>query len=801
MTCRLSSIAIFLIELLSFGLGDQLHAQEKTQTIRGFVTDKSTQAALPFAAVSLVGNDKILGAVSDEQGHFELRGIPVGRQAVRCTYVGYADFLSEAFILTTAKEAVLQITMNPESQSLATVEISASQNANAPVNTSALVSTRSFSAEDTERMPAGVNDLGRMAISYPGVTRGGDDTENDILIRGNSSFGMLWRLEGIDIPNPNHFARPGTSGGGITVFSAQLLARSDFSTGGMSAEYGNALSGTFDVHFRKGNAENREHRIKLGLLGLDFATEGPLKKGRSSYLINYRYSTLGLLNRLGFQLIGERVSNDFQDLCFNFAGRSKDGRTFYTLFGMGGLSLENYTPVTDVTKRNPGISNHWEDRIQGSNMGATGVTLTRLIDKTSFVKAVVSINTTHIFRRYDTLSRTDERYRYNTQKYLENRLSGALTYQKKPNPATTWKSGIMVHQIGFDFDVETAPRRSLTDITQNLNNRFNTVNGNGNTWQGQVYTQITRKLNDKTIWQAGIHYLHFFLNQTASIEPRAALAYRLGKGQTLNLAYSRLSKLLPLASYFYTQRKGNTLIRPNADLKLIKANHLILSYQAITAKQVRFNLEGYVQTLERVPVERSSESLYWMLNNQDQFPEFPVTSEGRGLNYGIDGLVEKFFSNRIYFLLTGSTFRAQYSPFNRRWYNSKFNTRFTSSLTFGKEFTFRNQATLQAGFRALYNGGFRYSPLDPVASARLGSYIPLKTKEWTSQVKPYFRIDSRVAYRFNRKGFYGHLSLDIQNLTNHRNISFVSYDAVANRLNFTRFGGGFIPVLSFQMDF
>ncbi|MFZ4377228.1 MAG: carboxypeptidase-like regulatory domain-containing protein, partial [Saprospiraceae bacterium] len=279
---------IFCVPLIS-------NAQIKLQTIKGTVKDKTTKSPLAFATVNVEKSEKQIGTVTDENGNFILKGVPVGRQSIRCTYLGYATFLSEEFILTSAKETVINVELQEEIQSLAAVEVVASQNTNAPVNESALVSTRSFSAEETERMPAGVNDLGRMAISYPGVTRGGDDTENDIIIRGNSSFGMLWRLEGIDIPNPNHFARPGTSGGGVTVFSAQLLSRSDFSTGGMSAEYGNALSGTFDVHFRKGNMEKREHRVKIGLLGLDFATEGPIKSQQASYLINYRYSTLGLL--------------------------------------------------------------------------------------------------------------------------------------------------------------------------------------------------------------------------------------------------------------------------------------------------------------------------------------------------------------------------------------------------------------------------------------------------------------------------------------------------------------------------
>ncbi|MCB0695687.1 MAG: TonB-dependent receptor plug domain-containing protein, partial [Saprospiraceae bacterium] len=201
-------------------------------------------------------------------------------------------------IITAQRIPFLEIGLE-EGVLLEGVQIVADGNANAPINELATVSARSFSVEETERIAASVNDMGRMALSFPGVQQGGDDTENDIIIRGNSSVGMLWRLEGIDIPNPNHFARPGTSGGGITVFSSQLLSKSDFYTGGMPAEFGNAISGAFDVHFRKGNMLDRQHRVRIGLLGLDFATEGPLSKGKSSYLINYRYSTLGLLNKMG----------------------------------------------------------------------------------------------------------------------------------------------------------------------------------------------------------------------------------------------------------------------------------------------------------------------------------------------------------------------------------------------------------------------------------------------------------------------------------------------------------------------
>ena len=357
--------------LLFFLLPVCLLAQEKTQTIRGRVFDSYSKKPISGAVLYVEGIEPKLGAVSDANGSFRIANVPIGRRTLKCSYPNYSNYVSDNFILSTAREMYLEIALIEEIFETSTDEvvITAREYPTKAVNDVAVVSTRSFSAEETGRYAASVNDPGRMALSLPGVQQGGDEAENDIIVRGNSSYGVLWRLEGIDIPNPNHFARAGTSGGGITVFSAQLLDRSDFSSGGMPAEYGNAIAGAYDIRFRKGNMENRDYRIKLGLLGLDFAAEGPFSKGRASYLVNYRYSTLSLLNRAGFNLVGERVDNDFQDLSFNMAWNSKDGRTFVTWFGLGGLSLERYRPVVNPSERDSAISNHWEDRFRTSNMG------------------------------------------------------------------------------------------------------------------------------------------------------------------------------------------------------------------------------------------------------------------------------------------------------------------------------------------------------------------------------------------------------------------------------------------------
>lgn len=781
---------------LFLSLSVALWSQVPTQTIRGRVTDKITRQPIVGAAITIPGSTPFIGTSSDELGVFRLEKVPAGRVAVECSFVGYQTWQSPALILSSAKELVLDIELE-EGLLLEGVEVSASAvDLNAPLNESALVSARSFSVEETERIPASVNDPGRMALAFPGVQKGGNDTENDIIIRGNSSFGVLWRLEGLDIPNPNHFARPGTSGGGITVFSASLLARSDFATGAMSAEYGNALSGAFDVRFRNGNQEQREYRIKTSLLGLDFATEGPLQKGRSSYLFNYRYSTLGLLNKMGFHLVGERVSNDFQDFSFNLSFDGKDKRNKFNVFGVGGLSLEHYMPVADPEERDPGKANHWEDRQQGSNMGVVGASYTRLIGDNAYLKLVVGAMGSYIFRQYDTLDLQDVRFRYNTQDYYDNRVSGALTYSVRLSPQLRLKTGLIAHQVFFDFFKETSPRSNRSDIGQQQSEL--SVDGGGSTQTLQTYGQLTWKPNERLTINTGLHLLHLNLNGRSALDPRLAASYQLSPAQRLSLALGRHSQMLPLAAYFFNT-KGSY---PNQDLPMVYSKQAVLGYSFITRSKLKVTLEGYAQLLENVPVEPQTGSLYWMLNNQSEFPEFAVQSTGSGQNKGIDLTVEKFFANQFYFLITGSLLDGTFQAYDGRRFHTRFSNTWASTYTIGREFVFRSGGVLQIGTRILRNGGFRYSPYDPVASARKGAYVELEGAQWSEQVPAYMRFDGRIAWRKNHPKYTFNLSLDIQNITGRDNINSVGYDAAKNTTYFSTYDGSdFIPILGAQWDF
>jgi hypothetical protein len=294
-----SSLTGILLLIISF----TLQAQVPYQTVRGTVVDKITQTTLPGAVITIQAIP-VLGTTTDANGYFKFENVKVGRYDLKVTYVGYDNVFIAQLLVGSGKEIVLNIEMQESIESLQTVEIKASESRKGEIlNEMAAVSSRSFSVDETSRYAASNSDPARMAQSFAGVAAA-SDYSNGIVIRGNSPRGLLWRMNGIEIPNPNHFSGGmGSTGGGISMLSTNMMSNSDFMTGAFPAEYGNALSGIFDIRLRKGNDERREYAFQLGVLGMQAALEGPFsKKNKASYLINYRYSTLVLLNAVGFNL-------------------------------------------------------------------------------------------------------------------------------------------------------------------------------------------------------------------------------------------------------------------------------------------------------------------------------------------------------------------------------------------------------------------------------------------------------------------------------------------------------------------
>lgn len=760
------------------------HAQTLFQTIRGSVVDNVSHQPLEGATIS-AGS---LQTITDTGGQFVLQA-PVGRLKITCSFIGYQTYVSDYIIISAGKEMELLVEMEEEGDKhVAHAVVTAARNPKLPVNKYALVSGRSFSPEETQRIAAGANDPSRMALAFAGVqaTR---DTRSDIIIRGNNPVGMQWRLEGVDIPNPNHFARKGSSGGGITIFSLSMLANSDFLTGAMPAEYGDALSGVFDMHFRKGNNQHAESTLKAGFIGLDFSTEGPMKKGQSSYLVNYRYSTLGLLQTIGLNLVGERESNTFQDLSYNFAFANKKNTVQWNLWGIGGYSKETLSAVKDTA--------NWKQYDDyavydfRTKMGAAGIGNQITINDRTYISSSLVATAQQITYVDDTLNKLRVPYTVNDERYINSRISLATSFNHKFSASANLKAGIFIHYIAYDL------RQDKYDY---IFRRYkNLIDGNGNTTMFQPYLQMSFKPIRYITFSPGVHIMHLTFNNKSVVDPRISIQYKARPAQTFTIAYGLHSKTLPLGSYFYRSYSGNPY--PNMNLDMMRSHHVVAAYDQLLGKGWRLHLEGYYQKLFQIPVENEVNSTYWLLNELEGYASRALVSKGKGTNIGADLSVEKSFDKGWFTIVAFSAFNSTYQPLNGITYNTRFNSNSSSSWTGAKEWKLKNNKVFQFGWKAVYNGGL---PLTPLSATQLNSREPLldETHPYSIKVPAYFRTDARLALRKDKTKRTWQLALDVQNIFGIRNTDGLSrrYDPSTNQWIFKQ-QSGIVPVLSYQVDF
>lgn len=762
------------------------------QTVRGTVVDNISQSSIPGAIIKISGLDSVIQTVTDEAGKFSLSNVPVGSRTIEITAYDYKPVIMQNVTVNAGKELVLTINMEEDLKKINEVVITAKTDKNKPLNELSAVSTRTFSVEETQKFAAAANDPARMATSFAGVVVAGDGN-NHISIRGNSPNGLLWRMEGVEIPNPNHFSNVGTAGGGISILSAQLLSNSDFSTGAFAAEYGNALSGVFDLRLRKGNNEKREYTIQLGVLGMDVATEGPFKKGyEGSYLINYRYSTLNVLGKIGIP-IGDANTN-FQDLSFNiYLPTKKLGK--FTVFGFGGLSYQTTTAEKDSIR--------WlEDNFLRlntnfySNTGAVGITNTKLFKNRSYLKtALVFSGTENGYKQdklgddYASLTREYE------QRFLQNKLTLSSTYTQKINAKNNIRTGFILNHLGYRLK-----QSDMGDSTVLLEQ----INEKGGTETMQVFFQWNSHITEKLTANVGLHYFQLFLNNSNSLEPRASLRYDFHPKHHLTLGYGLHSQLQPIGVYFVERAENGTTTLPNRNLKLSKAHHVVFGYDFVLNEHEHIKTEVYYQHLFHVPISKDPTSTYSILNSQNGFPSEMLTNSGLGRNYGLELTYERFLFKNLYYLLSASLYESKYRAADGNWYDTQFNTNYATSLTIGKEWSLKNKKnknrTIGFNIKSIYVGGFRYTPIDLNASIAAGETKFVTSQTYGKRMPDYYRLDIRLSLKRNYKRLTSTVALDIQNTINRKNVGGQYFEEKTGEVKYW-YQSPLIPILSYRLEF
>lgn len=782
MKALLTGMSVIILSLISLS-----SVAQYTQQLRGTVVDLVLQKPLVGATVSIPAIGQ--STVTNEEGIFRFRNLPVGTYHLDISYTGFKSGSLENIVINAGKETVLTIPLEALVREEQEVILKSNSKKNKPLNDMSAVSARAFTVEETQKYAAAVNDPLRMAVSFPGVMAA-DDGNNHIVIRGNSPTGLLWRMEGLDIPNPNHFSSAGTSGGGISILSSQLLSNSDFVTGAFAAEYGNALSGVFDLKLRKGNNERREITLQAGLLGLNAAAEGPISAFyKGSYLVNYRYSTLQVMNKLGVE-VGEGSTN-FQDLSYNIylpAGKAGD----FTVFGFGGLSSEKVKAEKD--------SSLWEgkgDRYPSnfiSNTAMNGITHTISLGNNTTLKSGIgfSVTKTGFEEQYieDNYSVSDSyRDSYKTTKWL---LTSTLHHRF--NNRHNVRAGVIANLIGFNYyrqsrEIDGGPMEEQ-------------INSSGNTETLQGFGQWQYKVTNDFTVNAGAHFLHLSYNNKSSVEPRASIKWDINRRHSVALGYGLHSQLQALGVYFARKTTpGGNIEYPNRDLDFTRSHHFVFSHNFLLARNLRLRTEIYYQHLFDVPVSPYDSSTFSTLNIVDDYVTNELVNKGKGRNYGVEISIEKYLSNNFYLTLSNSIYQSKYTAKDGVERNTRFNGNYITSLTTGKEFVnTKKSRTFGINLKTIYAGGYRNTPVDIARSQQLGHTVLDEKSAYSVQNPAYFRTDLRLSIKWNRKHLTSTLSLDIQNLTNRENVFSTYYDVAAGQM-VNSYQTGFIPVLNYKVEF
>ena len=666
---------------------------QTTQTVRGQVCDVASGEPMIGVTVT-VENGISMGAVSDADGNFVINNVPVGRHSVRATYIGYEPVLLKEQLVSSGKELVLTLRMRESISELGEVVIKPRVNKQLPLNEMAQVGARMFSVEEATRYAGGMADPARTASMFAGVASSG--VANGISIHGNSPQMLQWRVEGVEVPNPNHFADITGLGGGIfTSLNGTVLANSDFLTGAMPAEFGNALSGAFDMKMRVGNNTKYEHAVQVGTLGVDFASEGPLGKGsKASYLVNYRYSFLEIAKKL-HAINMEKETLDYQDLSFKLNMPTQKAGTFAVWFTGLVDNYENEVPDVSDWETLWDMNDSWSRQ----RSCAGGVTHTYRFRSGGTLHSNVAFT-----GAYTRLEQNDYNQQMKKTPDMDGRNASwnviiSTQHQHKFSSRYTMQNGFEHQHLDF---------HTWLDWVETVGGPlYRVYESKGNTGLTRLYTNHKVALSRRLSTVAGVNVMWFNLNDQWLVEPRISVQYKSSPSSTFSLAYALNSRKESTDTYFVTMADGN----PNKDLGLTRSHHISASFAQRLGDNAMLKVEPYWQWLFDVPVEVGT--TYSIINHNMFFQDRALTNDGAGRNYGIDLTLERYLKDGLYGMLTATLFKSEYRDAQGQWHHSRHDRGYITNILGGKEWMVGKAKKNVFGIngRLTLMGGDRYTPI------------------------------------------------------------------------------------------
>ena len=809
--------------LMSFFFFAGLLQAQLSQVVKGKVTDKESGIGLPGVIVRLKSPNQVF-TTTDSEGRFRFAEIPVGRQSFLFALTGYKSYPLNDVVISSGKEMVLDVEMEEATQQMEEVVITSGKDTDV-VNNMQVANMKTFSIEETERYAGSRQDPARMAQNFAGV-QGSNDSRNDIVIRGNSPSGLLWRLDDIDIPNPNHFAVAGSAGGPQSIINNKYLANSEFYTGAFPAQYGNALGGVFDLRMRNGNNEKHERTFQLGVLGTELAVEGPInKKTGSSYMATYRYSTLALFGSINISL-GTSAIPYYQDGSLRLNFPTKKAGVF-TFSGIGGLSQINILLSNQTTRPKELYGDQNRDQLFGSNMGVGILSNVYSINSKTLMKTSLAYAAQDIYSRHKLVLRNadyspkpllPEILHYN---FYEYKSTLAWYVRSKLNARNSIRTGFFVNRFDVNYFDKIKINSLYDTIPEVIDSKPFKVREQKHAqfFLVQPYFVYVHKFNDQLSLHSGLFLQYLTLNGSFAAEPRMSVRYQANSKHVFSISYGMHSQMQSTYLYFTipdTLLKNGVKVAntdrelANTQLGFTRAQHFVAGHDFQVSRYFRIKTEVYFQNIWNAPVYVVPSS-FSALNRGATFnrfyPIYPLTNGGTAYNYGLELTLEKLYHRHFFFLFSGSLYQSKYKGSNGVEHNTDYNGVYMVNALGGLEYAVgkNKKDVISFGGKFSIGGGRRYSPVNIAASNAIMDIVPDDDKINTLQFAPYNRFDLHVSYKINGKHMNTEIAFDLLNVLDTKNILALSYTpdpANLSNIPYTENRQlGRLPILYLKFDF
>lgn len=775
--------------------------------LRGSVANRNTLNPVAGASVTVGGT----GAVTDSAGAFVVT-LPVGSYGLKVTAVGYKDQQLFNLVLTSGNETSINIELEPTATELAGVTVRSNRRTARAATLESPLSVQRLTTEEIRSNPGGNFDISRVIQTLPGV--GGTSGtvgafRNDIIIRGGAPNENVFYLDGIEIPNINHFATQGSGGGPAGILNVSFIEDVKLSSSAFDARYDNALSSVFQFRQKAGNPQQVQGNLRLSATEFAATFEGPIQKDRTTFLASARRSYLQFL----FQAIDLPIRPNYWDFQFKVTHRISPTLTL-TALGVGAIDEFSFAQPREATPEKLYIIN--SSPLVNQTSYTLGLALRKQIANGFWNLALSRNNLDNELDQFEDNQQPSEAARNLRVRSTEaetklrfdvNKTIGAWKY--------AW--GGVAQVADFTNNTFSRVRKALFDESGNLLQPGVTVNftspiqpflrygafaqAGRRFWDNRLGLNLGIRADGNTFTESGA-------NLGRTLSPRISASYVLADKWTWN---SSIGRYYRLPSYPILGFANNEGVLVNKDARYTRSDHYVSGIEFLPAEATRFTLEGFYKRYANVAVsERDGISLANLGGDFGVLGNEPVTTDGKGNSYGFEFFAQQKLTKKFFGVFSYTWFKSRFSGRDGRLVASAWDNRHLVSATLG----YKLPRNWELGLRFRYQGGAPYTPFDAAASRlnylSVGTGILDYARLNTLRLGNFNAADIRVDKKFNYRKWTLDLFIDISNFygaqqpaypqytfkRNEDNTAFLTTDGQAIKAN----GSNAIPLILDNQD-